>query len=54
MDKNFSDVLDGLIRVDLTRTDPKLLKRFMGDRGFAEFAEYHGIAGGNDSCPPNP
>ncbi len=49
VDKNFSDVVDGLIRVDLTRTDPKLLKRFMGDRGFWEFAEYHQIPTGPGS-----
>ncbi len=30
VDKAFSDVVDGLLMVDLRETDPKLLKRFLG------------------------
>jgi len=32
-DKKFSSVIDGLIRVDLRETGPKLLRRFMGKKG---------------------
>ncbi|MDI6400524.1 GNAT family N-acyltransferase [Balneolaceae bacterium ANBcel3] len=41
VDPDFSDVLDGLILVDLTKTDPKILKRYMGDEGIAFFTDYH-------------
>jgi Putative hemolysin len=30
VDRNFSDALDGLIMVDLTRTDPRMLERYLG------------------------
>jgi putative hemolysin len=30
LDPNFSDALDGLILVDLTQTEPKLLERYLG------------------------
>jgi hypothetical protein len=30
VDPEFSDALDGLIVVDLTRTEPKLLERYLG------------------------
>ncbi|MDJ0818536.1 MAG: GNAT family N-acyltransferase [Desulfobacterales bacterium] len=41
IDSSFGNVLDGLIMVDLTRTDPKILKRYMGSEGFAAFIDYH-------------
>lgn len=41
VDRNFSDSLDGLIVVDLTRTDPKMLNRYLGVEGSARFLEYH-------------
>ena len=41
IDSSFGNVLDGLIMVDLTRTDPKILKRYMGSGGFAAFTDYH-------------
>ena len=31
VDKQFSSVIDGLILVDLTETDPKLLAKYMGE-----------------------
>lgn len=43
VDPDFSDVLDGLILVDLTKTGEKLLKRYMGDEGTEAFLEYHGL-----------
>jgi putative hemolysin len=42
VDPDFSDVLDGLILVDLTKTDPSILRRYMGDDGIAGFKAYHG------------
>jgi hypothetical protein len=41
IDRNFADALDGLIMVDLTRTDPKMLTRYLGSEGSAKFQEYH-------------
>lgn len=35
VDPAFGDCLDGLILVDLRKTDPKILKRFMGEEGLA-------------------
>lgn len=40
VDKNFSNVVDGLVMVDLNRTDPKITKRFMGPERYAAFARY--------------
>ena len=37
VDPNFSDVLDGLILVDLNKTDPRLLERYMGREGASHF-----------------
>ncbi|MFH0789124.1 MAG: GNAT family N-acyltransferase [Pseudomonadota bacterium] len=42
IDPQFSHVLDGLILVDLTRTDPDILGRYMGKEGLQTFIEYHG------------
>jgi putative hemolysin len=42
VDCNFSNVLDGLIVVDLTRTEPKLLERYLGKPEAAAFLRYHG------------
>lgn len=41
LDPDFSNALDSLIIVDLTRTDPKVLKRYMGEEGFNYFHTYH-------------
>lgn len=49
IDPSFGNVLDGLIMVDLTHTEPKLLKRYMGVKGFDVFASYHKIL---DPKPP--
>jgi putative hemolysin len=45
VDRNFADVLDGLIIVDLTRTDPKMLSRYLGAAGSANFLRHHQPAG---------
>jgi putative hemolysin len=41
VDQQFSSALDGLIVVDLVKTDPRLLDRYMGRAGAAEFLSYH-------------
>lgn len=43
LDPSFARVIDGLMRVDLTKTDTRLLHRFMGDAGIRSFANYHGM-----------
>ncbi len=40
-DKSFSNAWDGLILLDLTRSDPKLLRRYMGAEGVERFFQYH-------------
>lgn len=45
VDSSFSDVVDGLLVVDLRRTDARLLKKFMGKGGLAEFNVIHGPPG---------
>ena len=41
VDKDFCNVIDGLIVVDLMRTDPRILRRFMGDEGMTKFLRQH-------------
>lgn len=43
VDQDFADALDGLILVDLRRTDPKILARYMGKDGAKAFLAHHGI-----------
>jgi tryptophan synthase alpha subunit len=43
VDRMFSDVVDGLLVVDLKHSDPRLLKRFMGKQGYRRFSAYHGL-----------
>jgi hypothetical protein len=42
VDPEFSDVLDGLIWVDLLDIDQKILIRFLGREEAAAFLAYHG------------
>jgi putative hemolysin len=44
VDRKFSDVLDGLVVVDLRRTDPAILDRYMGGKAASLFRELHKIA----------
>ena len=44
LDRKFSDALDGLVLVDLRRTDPALLARFMGPEAAGAFGRQHGGA----------
>jgi len=41
VDRDFSNVVDGLIIVDLTRTNRRLLKRFLGSEGLEAFLSRH-------------
>ena len=43
IDATFGHVLDGLIVIDLTKTEPKLLTYFMGEEAAAGFLKYHGV-----------
>lgn len=43
VDPDFSDVIDGLILVDLTKSDPKSLQRYFGKECYADIAKYHDI-----------
>lgn len=40
VDRDFSNVIDGLIWVDLCKTDPKILARFLGRRGGEAYISY--------------
>ena len=41
VDRNFSNVLDGLILVDLRKTDPARLESYMGKEDAARFLNFH-------------
>jgi hypothetical protein len=43
VDKEFGNVLDALIAVDLTQTDPKVLLRYLGKEGAATFLAHQGM-----------
>jgi putative hemolysin len=45
VDPDFNDVLDGLIHIDLRKTSPEILKKYMGNEGFERFANHHNLAG---------
>ena len=41
VDQQFSDVLDGLIMVDLLQSEPKVLAKYMGEERLQTFTAYH-------------
>jgi putative hemolysin len=43
LDRKFSDVVDGLVIVDLRQTEPALLERYMGVAGYTAFRLFHGM-----------
>jgi len=43
VDRKFSDVLDGLIVVDLRETETAVLERYMGREGVVAFRRHHGL-----------
>jgi putative hemolysin len=44
VDKKFSNVLDGLVVVDLRQTDGAVLERYMGGEAAGKFRRMHGVA----------
>jgi hypothetical protein len=40
VDDQFGEALDGLVMVDLRRTEPRLLARYMGKAGAGEFLDF--------------
>jgi hypothetical protein len=44
VDRKFSNVLDGLVVVDLRQTDPGVLERYMGREAVQAFHKIHGVA----------
>jgi putative hemolysin len=44
LDREFSDVADGLIVIDLTKTDRRILERYMGEDGARDFLNVHAEA----------
>lgn len=43
VDKSFNNCIDGLIMVDMCKTDPKLLKSYMGLKEAVAYRKYHGL-----------
>lgn len=43
IDSKFSNVLDGLVVVDIRRTEPAVLERYMGREGVVRFRKHHGL-----------
>ncbi|MFY9904562.1 MAG: GNAT family N-acyltransferase [Terriglobales bacterium] len=41
LDRKFSDVIDGMVIVDLRQTDAAVLERYMGKDGYAGFRRFH-------------
>lgn len=54
VDHSFGKTLDGLIVVDLTKTEPKFLERYLGKEGAANFRAYHQSAGASCASAPSP
>lgn len=50
IDPLFGDCLDGLIYVDLTKTDVRLLERYLGKSGAASFLQYHAERKNDETC----
>lgn len=41
LDKDFANVIDGLVWVDLLKTEEKIVERFLGAQGLRDFFAYH-------------
>lgn len=41
LDRKFSDVVDGMVIVDLRQTEPAVLERYMGKEGYSAFRRFH-------------
>ena len=44
--KNHSDAVVAFMMADITTAEPKLIRRYMGDEGYAKFRAYHGLDSG--------
>jgi hypothetical protein len=44
VDRKFSNVLDGLVVVDLRKTEAAVLERYMGREAAAQFRQRHGAS----------
>lgn len=44
--KNHSDAVVGFMVADVTTADAKMIRRYMGEEGFARFRAYHGLGSG--------
>ncbi len=51
VDHKFNDALDALVLVDLTRSDPRILERYMGRDGVTSFLQFSEINGSNGIGP---
>ncbi len=51
VDPAFSDVIDGLILVDVCKASPKLLERYFGKEAYAKIAEFHSREGNDPEQP---
>lgn len=54
LDPAFSSVVDALIAMDLTETDPKVLSRYMGRENAETFLQAHRLSATNPAKPPEP
>jgi len=54
VDNHFSHVVDGLIVVDLTQTERRILERFIEPEGARRFLAYHGIGSPPAEPPASP
>jgi putative hemolysin len=43
VDRSFSDCVDGLMLIDLRKTEPQILERYMGTEKTREFRRHHGM-----------
>ncbi|MGO9016908.1 MAG: hypothetical protein ACLQVJ_01005 [Syntrophobacteraceae bacterium] len=46
VDPKFNNALDALVLVDLARTDPRILGRYMGQQGVVSFLRFNGVGPG--------
>ncbi len=55
VDRDFNNVLDSLMCIDLRKTDPMMLKKYMGEEGYAAFARLHKVKQADDGTanPPS-
>ena len=50
--KNHSNAVVAFIICDMTTAEPKMIRRYMGEEGYARFRAYHGLDSGEDVSQP--